>query len=310
MSFRLFESVDVEKAKSVVEDYVSKYKFVELELGDVDEYRRRMKDSYPFHPELFQVLFERYSTPRNYQNTRGVLYLLSSVVRREFDKIDLILASNVDAESETELLQIDRELMEKCIADIKRNPRGFSRGILNTVLLYSLGEVKEKGATAQDVVLGCLRPKQNINDIYSSLNELKVKAWHMWEVDGRYVMKPEENILVVIQSEAERLVDEGKVDKALEEILRLLKRDRSFYIHPGEEIPDNRDIKVVVSLKKTDTLVLDEFYKGKTYRNSIIFMVPKTKADLPKDSGLLTIAQRIVLAEEKLGEVSTEKKQA
>jgi len=305
--FRLFKDVKREMVGGVVDDYVKLYRHVELEIGDPKEYRRRMIDCYPIHPELMDVLFERYSGSLNYQNTRGVLYLLSSIIRREYARKDMILASNVDAEGEEgELSQLDRELVEKCLTDIGRSRIRFGREILNTTLLYSLGEVKERGATRENMILGVLQPADNINDLYTSLSELKMSAWHLWEVNGRYLLKPEENILVVIQSEARRIIGEGKMEQALEKIKETIKRDKGFYVHPIEEVPEDKRIKIVVSLKDLTQGEIEEFYRGREYRNTIILVEPKRRMDLRSEVDLLNIAQRIVISEERKEEVKEE----
>jgi len=303
--FRLFESIDRKNGGKIVNDYIDSYKHVEMPMEDLHKYRDKMVAYYPIHPELMDILFERYSSSSNYQNTRGVLYLLSSIIKREYVSKDMILASDVDSEGEEgELSQVDRELVEKCIADIERNKTKYARQILNTILLYSLGEVKTKGATKEDLILGILRPSDNINDLLTSLSELN--AWNLWDVDGRYVIRPEENILVRIQSEARRAVEEGKTEYALEKIADTIKRDKSFFVYPIEVIPDDKKVKVVVSLKDLTQNEMEGFFRGRGYRNAIIMVEPKKIVDISKNEDLLTIAQRILICEEIEKEVKDE----
>src|SRR5207302_422880 len=58
------------------------------------EYERRLKASYPIHPELFDRLYGEWSTLERFQRTRGVLRLMAAVIyelwRRE-DRSLLIL---------------------------------------------------------------------------------------------------------------------------------------------------------------------------------------------------------------------------
>ena len=44
------------------------------------EYRRRLESAYPIHPELFDHLFDRWSTLEKFQRTRGVLRLMAAVI--------------------------------------------------------------------------------------------------------------------------------------------------------------------------------------------------------------------------------------
>ena len=46
------------------------------------EYLRRMRQAYPIHPELFERLYEDWSTLERFQRTRGVLRMMASVIHR------------------------------------------------------------------------------------------------------------------------------------------------------------------------------------------------------------------------------------
>ena len=49
------------------------------EAKEVD-YRERMVSCYPIHPEIFDRLYEDWSTLERFQRTRGVLRLMASVI--------------------------------------------------------------------------------------------------------------------------------------------------------------------------------------------------------------------------------------
>jgi predicted AAA+ superfamily ATPase len=81
---RLFETPpDPREARRTAESYWQMYQ----RLGDdvprearEPAYRERLQKAYPFHPELIDVLFERWSTFPTFQRTRGVLRFLAEVV--------------------------------------------------------------------------------------------------------------------------------------------------------------------------------------------------------------------------------------
>ena len=67
------------------------------ECRDAD-YERRLKQAYPIHPELFDRLYEDWSTLLRFQRTRGVLRLMAAVIHSLWQKGDrspLILPSLV-----------------------------------------------------------------------------------------------------------------------------------------------------------------------------------------------------------------------
>lgn len=68
--------------------------------GDVRrlDYEKRIKDAYPIHPELFDRLYQDWSTLERFQRTRGVLRLMATVVHALWSRNDqspLILPSSV-----------------------------------------------------------------------------------------------------------------------------------------------------------------------------------------------------------------------
>src|SRR5205085_1609988 len=81
---RLFEPVSDYRARDAVVRA-----FSELYRGQAGEfpggcregdYERRMKAAYPIHPELFDRLYEDWSTLDRFQRTRGVLRLMAAVI--------------------------------------------------------------------------------------------------------------------------------------------------------------------------------------------------------------------------------------
>jgi len=79
---RLFSRIDENEAKEVVSgffDYAEREKLFPLGI-EPNEYKKRFLDSYPFLPEVIDVLYHYWGTFPTFQRTRGVLRLLSLVV--------------------------------------------------------------------------------------------------------------------------------------------------------------------------------------------------------------------------------------
>jgi len=309
--FRLFEEVNKEAASKVVSTYLKHYHDAEVEILNPPLYERRMAELYPIHPELMDVLLTRYSSSPNYQNTRGVLCLLASVIMKTYRDIDLLLTSNIDM-SEGDLLSLDRILVESAQKDSEAVRKDIVRSLLNTILLYSFGEVGGVGASRNDIILGILRPGMNINEIDSALLDLPNIAPHVWIKDNKYVIRHEANIVTLIQNKALETINKGKIKDALDIIKARLKKDSSYLVyHPNKEfgdyIEDADRIRIVVSLKTLNQLEINEFYKGKKFANRLILYIPKS-GDLTKNEDLLVIAERLRLCDQYESEVSKENK--
>ena len=63
------------------------------------EFRDRMEQAYPFHPDVIDILYEKWSTFSTFQRTRGVLRLLANVVEDLYHReanIDMILPGDIN----------------------------------------------------------------------------------------------------------------------------------------------------------------------------------------------------------------------
>lgn len=308
---RLIEEVDKEKALKIINDYIEHYRKSEVEIEDPPSYKRDMANLYPIHPELMETLLTKYSSAPGYQNTRGVLFLLGSVLMKKCADADLLLTSDIDM-TEPDLLELDRVLVENAQKDAEKAEKKdmVYRKLLNTVLLHSFGE--KAGASRNDVVLGILRPGMNINDILVRLENLPSEASHVWLRDEKYVIGREENIIISIQKSAEDAIRNRRIKEALEIIKAKLRKDRSYAVyHPNQEfsdpIEDSDKLTIAISLKELSKDEVNEFYKGKQFANRIILYVPKS-GDITRDEDLLVIAERLRLCEEYEKKVSGENK--
>ena len=319
--FRLFQSIDQAKAKRVVESYVKCYTVLKGSLGTVvepiDEYRSQMLKYYPLHPELLEVLFQSFSASRNYQNTRGILYLLSSMVRDSYAERDILLSSDVNPENEEvqdDLFKLEPRLVERCLEDIRRTrDEKLARGILSTILLRSF-VAGQPGANEGQIVLGNLTPSRDINEIHRMLAKLERSAWFLHRSNGRYLIKAEENLPVSINARAERQLaeDPKPAQEKLAEVIKNFVKGMEVNVYLLDaEIPDTRQLRVVVSTKFLESdEIRDKVFHGREWRNMVILVRPKTGGDLAQSEELLIRAQRILVCKAMEGEIGTEKKKA
>jgi len=254
------------------------------------------------------TLLTKYSSSPFYQNTRGILFLLGTVLKKKMNVVDMLLSSDIEI-SEPDLMELDRVLVENAQKDAE-GLDSLEKSLINTILLYSFGE--GAGATSNDVILGVLRPGVNINDVLVTLTNLPNIAPHVWLRNGKYIIGRMENIVTSIQRRAVEKIEGGDIKDALDLIKLKLKRDKYHFVyHPSEEfsdkIEDTDKLTIVVSLKTLTQSEISELYKGRTFGNMLVIYVPKS-GDLTKDKDLLVIAERIRLASQYKEEVSGENK--
>jgi Protein of unknown function (DUF499) len=86
---RLFSSVSAVAAEKAGSEYLTAYRSSRVNLPDGCEdarYSQAIAESYPFHPELFNLLTKKIASIPEFQKTRGALRLLAQVVRYLWNK--------------------------------------------------------------------------------------------------------------------------------------------------------------------------------------------------------------------------------
>ena len=275
---RLFniESVDESKVETVVEEYINAYS-EPIKIDNVQNYKRRMRRTYPFHPLLLDTLFQIYEAASERQDIRGMLNVLADAVRDTYERKDLILVSDVD---ENAFRGIDLKLIEKYEFDLERvKDIGFAKEILKTILIFTLNE-KTRGATESDILLSIFSPTEGhtLNAILMDIENIYGKPHYLHKENGAYLFKHELNIFALLEKEK----DKTSKDEVKSRIAEIVKKDifkNSVFVYGFDEIPDHNRIKIVVlpeSWGVNDELrtKLNEFYRGKTWQNTYILVLP------------------------------------
>ncbi|MET8534760.1 Swt1 family HEPN domain-containing protein [Streptomyces sp. NPDC005065] len=210
---RLFEEPDavaLGDIAAVAKQYVKYYQentgFFPRETT-TGEYEQRIRAAYPIHPELFDRLYEDWSTLPKFQRTRGVLRLMSVVINslwaagdttplitpgavpihdtQVFSEITKYLDDNwkpvvdkdVDGEGATPV-QIDRERPSF-------GQRALTRRIARSVFIATVPTLRSahKGVDVQQLRLGTAVPGDVINHIGDARALLGQRATYFYE-DG------------------------------------------------------------------------------------------------------------------------------
>ncbi|MCY4258519.1 MAG: DUF499 domain-containing protein [bacterium] len=218
---RLFDPVPVEKQKvrdGVIRAFSEMYRNQEKEfpsgMGEAD-YRKRIEMSYPIHPELFDRLFDDWSTLDKFQRTRGVLRLMALAISQLWQRGDqslLIMPGNLPMDSGALVSEMKKYLEEAWDPVIKSDVDGpnalplridnqtkhfgqlsATRRAARTVYMSSAPRPDGKrGVDLKSVVLGCAQPGEAIGQFADALRRLSGEATHLY-VDGAqywYSLRP------------------------------------------------------------------------------------------------------------------------
>jgi hypothetical protein len=209
------------------------------------EYKRLLEKSYPLHPELVKVLYEKWSALPDFQRTRGVLRLLAMVVSDCWKRqvpVPLIHPSHVnlgDPQIRPEVVTLLKQgNFEPVIASDIAGPSakaaeldrgadpvlggtGPAVGVATTVFVHSFGGGERKGATEPYIQWATLLPGLSPAIVGSTLPKLSRRLWFIHQEGDFYRFDSIPNLVRIIdeREEALRADREGKVDQLLESVL-------------------------------------------------------------------------------------------
>ena len=297
---RLFSKIDREEAKKIVDDFVD---YIEnegiLSKEEATRYREKFLESYPFKPEVIEILYKRWGSFPSFQRTRGVLRLLSLVIYDMLDKgVPFIRLGDFDLSNE----EIRRELIKHIgnqwdsiiYSDITSEESGakkVDRNLGSAYIPYKLGTVVattifmtsfsgrgERGITMKELKLYASLPIFPTSVIDTVLASLRERLFYLSDEDLYFLTQPNLNKIIL------NFEDNISFEELYEEELELLENYISdkpkfkVFIHPKfpREIPDDTNLKLLI-MKSGD--VEREFVEKcgenpRIYKNTLIFLCP------------------------------------
>lgn len=279
---RLFQPI-TEPEKFTARDLVVRA-FAEMYQGQAQEYpaeasrteyEKRLRAAYPIHPELFDRLYNDWSSLDKFQRTRGVLRLMSIVIHSLWEREDrslMILPAHLpiaDDSLESELMRyLDdswRPVIEQDVDGAHSLPLHMDREnqvlgrysacrrVARTLYMGSapLLEAANKGLDDRRVKLGCTQPGENASTFGDALRKLADRATHIFSDKGRYWYSTRPSVNRLAIDRAERM----KTEDIFEEMRRRL---RATAIHPQGfhrvhacppttlDVPDEQEARLVL----------------------------------------------------------------
>lgn len=276
---RLFEDIgDMVYIEKVASEYVALYEQHWTELPNnatKNEYKQKIIQSYPFHPELIDIFKIKWASNNNFQRTRGVLRLLAAIVSDLWKRQQSLPGANILIHSgnvylpnldtvTSQLKKLYGNGYESVISadiagasanafkiDSNKTEYGqyyLTQSIATVILLNSFGsEGSNRGLSIQELKLHLLAPSSfNHNSINGALSDLENTAYYLYSAQTgnagkRYWFHVKPNISM--------LINQGKQDVKQEdiyaEVLKRLKEKTNskillfnVLVDPSEDIPE------------------------------------------------------------------------
>ncbi|MCS7282892.1 MAG: DUF499 domain-containing protein [Anaerolineae bacterium] len=273
-------------------------------------YREKIQRAYPFHPELVDVLFERWSTFATFQRTRGVLRFLAEVVADLYRKehpAPLILPAHLDLTNPA----LRRELVKHIgnqyegviaadIADTNARAQKIDRdlggeygrfriasGLATAIFFYSFSGGERRGVTAGRLRLAVLREGIPPAVFGDALKRLEDELWYLHVEGGLYAFRSQPNLNRILLEKEEAVREEHIHEEIRRQVEAIAGRDLRVVLWPraSQDVPDTREVKLAVLGREfaragsapvpfAEELLTRCGTPFRTYRNTLLVLAP------------------------------------
>lgn len=238
------------------------------------EYERRIKMAYPIHPELFDRLYNDWSTLDKFQRTRGVLRLMATVIHSLWERNDanlLIMPGTVPIDDSRVQFELTRYMADHWVPVIEKDVDGANslplsldrdnptlgrystcRRVARTIYMGSapVQNVANRGIDERQVKLGCVQPGEAVATFGDAIRRLTDRATYVY-VDGKrywYSTQPTVNRLAEDRGSQ---VDDADIEEEIKSRVRAEAKSRGDFrkVHdcrPSSDIPDEREVALVI----------------------------------------------------------------
>lgn len=280
---RLFQNPDAQghaDIAAIAKKYVTLYREnhgqFPVEAED-PKYESRMIASYPIHPELFDRLYEDWSTLERFQRTRGVLSLMSAVVHELWatgDSSPMIMSGSIPLDEPrvnqvlTQYLDdawkpiIDADIDgENAVSNRIDNDRPnlgqrhVTRRIARAIFMGSAPRLRStrKGLEKQYLWLGVAMPGDAIGNFGSAIDLMSQRSTYFFEEQGHYWFDTQASASKTAKDYADRMRDEP--EKVWQEVIERLQSESQkrgifagVHVAPmsSGDIPDSENARLIV----------------------------------------------------------------
>ena len=246
------------------------------ESKEVD-YRERMISCYPIHPEIFDRLYDDWSTLEKFQRTRGVLRLMASVIHELWmsnDASSMIMPGSIPLDVPNVREELIRYLPEGWNAIVNNEIDGknsvpyqkdqtvprygqilASRRVARTIMLGSAPTVRAqavRGIEASRIRLGVVQPGESIATFNDAMNTLRGSLAYLYTdtTGNRYWYDTRPTLRKTAQDRATQVADTDVVYE-IESRLRKLRKEGPFaglHVCPGSslDVSDDQSVRLVI----------------------------------------------------------------
>lgn len=284
---RLFSSdIDYGARDAVIRAFAEMYRNSSREFPAKvleSDYVDRLKDAYPIHPELFDTLYEEWSSLERFQRTRGVLRLMAAVIHELWSQGDqslLIMPGSIpldEASVRNEMLRylpegwspvVDRDidgatsrpfLIDNDVPALGRlaASRRVARAVFAGSAPSSVGTTggSVRGVEETTIRLSAVQPGEQPSVFGDALKRMSNMLTYLYSDGSRYWYDTRPTVNKIARDRAQS-VSEGDIEQ--EVVQRLRKVRNTANVFTGAHVAPS-DTSDVVDEPRTRVVVLDSY---------------------------------------------------
>jgi len=243
------------------------------------DYEKRLISAYPIHPELFDRLYEDWSTLERFQRTRGVLRMMAAIVHELWERQDgslLIMPGAVPLDKTDVRFEVTRYLPEgwgavvdkdidgtlsRPLAIDRDNPNlgrySACRRVARTIFIGSApsaGAQRVHGIEEVRIKLGCVQPDESPAVFGDALRRLSEELTYLYSDATRYWFDTRPTITRIASDRAAQYERKPEIveDEIIRRVREFVRRDRGDFagVHvipeSSGDVPDEPSCRLVI----------------------------------------------------------------
>ena len=261
------------------------------------------KDSYPFHPMLIDVLYDRVSLFPDFQKTRDALKIIALAIKgiinhKESAKFHVISPADFyfDDPSLRGILTNENvfgtNLQQAVTQDVVDNAFEADNGevfgrygrMASAVFMYSLHIDASKQGATPETVFKCLTDAQTEQDVKDMLYRFyEHYSTFMWDLSSRYLFKALQNVPHLIKIRENRIsptLIKNYIKKTLyEDVFGRASDTRCSFFKPPDFVATPSRLNIVVPFywDNVDEIITTSLSITGKYKNTVLVLIPDSK---------------------------------
>lgn len=275
------------------------------------DYLGRLTACYPIHPEVFDRLYEEWSTLETFQRTRGVLRLMAEVIHELWmnnDGSTMIMPGTIPMDAPSVRNELTRYLGDAWNAVFTQDVDGrqsipyredcsnsrygqlmAARRVARAIMLRSAPSSRvqqNRGVSVADILLGVAQPGENIATFIDALHTLRNKLTYLYaNALDRYWYDTKPNLRKTMRERAEACKKEEIVAEIKHRLERLRQEGKpkgikAVYIFPtsSAEIPEEETARLVILPPGSECVSTSNAKRAQ----DVALQILNTRGDVPR----------------------------